>query len=550
MSFRAKLFIVSLIIPALALTLFLYIQLTSFTEDKVVFIYEMQNESLRSASLELSHLLGKDSPGSEIARRSQPSGEWESTSPEFKSNFAESVCAQPAGLLWITKDQYDFDYWFCRRSEGSDVIFEIPNREVLSILTKQNIFSFQLIDSSGMILADDQMTFVGQPVKDRYVDFPESFAAKDTSVRFVIKESGGAEYFASSLPVNGFPLRLVALIPRTAPEKAALPFLTKGVIGLIVILLLVAMIALVISRQMTQRLQQLINGVQSFGSGKLDYHFDERAKDEFGQLARVFNKLVKEIKDLVSSLEEKAKVEKEMSLAALLQQKFLPKPCQQYGSLEVHGQIRPAEQCGGDWWFLIELEDSVVLGIGDVTGHGINSAMITSASRGALAAVQNNFEGVGSLARTLNHAIYETAQESLQMTLVCMEIKKDGSALRYCNASHEPSFLYCGEKVEVLADIHGPRLGQEKDYDYSESTIEINNPDWQVWLFTDGATDVVNPAEKRLGDRLFMQWLQQAKRARGKGAIQRIFEQIDEYRSGTPQADDICLVLVRPYQQG
>jgi len=46
--------------------------------------------------------------------------------------------------------------------------------------------------------------------------------------------------------------------------------------------------------------------------------------------------------------------------------------------------FKPPTQCGGDWWSFSELpDDRVMIIIGDVTGHGVGSAMITAAAKGA-----------------------------------------------------------------------------------------------------------------------------------------------------------------------
>ncbi len=48
------------------------------------------------------------------------------------------------------------------------------------------------------------------------------------------------------------------------------------------------------------------------------------------------------------------------------------------------GHFHPASECGGDWWTAHDLPDQKVLTvIGDVTGHGIASAIITGAAKAA-----------------------------------------------------------------------------------------------------------------------------------------------------------------------
>ena len=52
--------------------------------------------------------------------------------------------------------------------------------------------------------------------------------------------------------------------------------------------------------------------------------------------------------------------------------------------VKLAGYFLPASQCGGDWWTVHDMPDGrVLVVIGDVTGHGVPSAMITAAAKAA-----------------------------------------------------------------------------------------------------------------------------------------------------------------------
>ena len=82
---------------------------------------------------------------------------------------------------------------------------------------------------------------------------------------------------------------------------------------------------------------------------------------------------------------ERAALAREVELAATVQAELLPgKGPHVHGDLTVVGSWRPATRCGGDFWGVYPLDARrVLVAIGDVTGHGVASAMVTAAAAGA-----------------------------------------------------------------------------------------------------------------------------------------------------------------------
>jgi len=91
--------------------------------------------------------------------------------------------------------------------------------------------------------------------------------------------------------------------------------------------------------------------------------------------------------------ERAALAAREVALAATVQGELLPgKGPHVFGDITVVGSWRPATRCAGDFWGVYPLGEraatgpddrSVLVAIGDVTGHGVASAMVTAAAVGA-----------------------------------------------------------------------------------------------------------------------------------------------------------------------
>jgi serine phosphatase RsbU (regulator of sigma subunit) len=84
------------------------------------------------------------------------------------------------------------------------------------------------------------------------------------------------------------------------------------------------------------------------------------------------------------------------------------------GGIRLAGYFEPAAECGGDWWTVHDMpEDRVLIVIGDVTGHGISSAMITGVAKAACDVARLFTNGritTGALLEMMNCCIHEAAK--------------------------------------------------------------------------------------------------------------------------------------------
>ena len=137
------------------------------------------------------------------------------------------------------------------------------------------------------------------------------------------------------------------------------------------------------SLRITRPIRDLTESVERIAQGELKERVRIGSTDELGVLARNFNHMAERIGVLLSEAKQKATLEKELEVARVIQESLLP-PSTLIDArcLRLRGFFRSASICGGDWWSYAELPGGKVLVvIGDVTGHGVSSAMITAAAK-------------------------------------------------------------------------------------------------------------------------------------------------------------------------
>ena len=67
-------------------------------------------------------------------------------------------------------------------------------------------------------------------------------------------------------------------------------------------------------------------------------------------------------------------------------------------SLQITGRYIPASRCGGDWWSYFSVSDhQTLLLVGDVTGHGVPTTLITASVNACCEELQHTTEEMNKL---------------------------------------------------------------------------------------------------------------------------------------------------------
>jgi hypothetical protein len=120
----------------------------------------------------------------------------------------------------------------------------------------------------------------------------------------------------------------------------------------------------------------------------------------------------------ITALNEQLKAENlrmgaELEVTRQLQQMILPTP-EELGAvsgLDIAGYMAPADEVGGDYYGVLEQNGQVKIGIGDVTGHGLESGMVMRMTQMAVRPLLNS--GETDLVRfldILNRTLFDNVQ--------------------------------------------------------------------------------------------------------------------------------------------
>ena len=284
---------------------------------------------------------------------------------------------------------------------------------------------------------------------------------------------------------------------------------------------------------------------------------EQQVKRRTAQLAQAY----REISDLNQRLKvENMRLGGELEVSRQLQRMLLPSPqeLQQVKGLEIAGYMEPADEVGGDYYDILQHNGRIKIGIGDVTGHGLESGVVMLMTQAAVRTLL--ISGENDPARflsILNRMIYDNVQrlqsdKSLSLALLDysplpVKMGRRGGALRLSGQHEELILLRKGGQVELIDTMDlGFPIGLDEDIDglVDEQVIRLNQGDGVV-LYTDGITEAENMDEEEYGlERLCTvlsdHWHQPAE------AIKKaVIEDVREHIGKQKVYDDITLLVLK-----
>ena len=307
------------------------------------------------------------------------------------------------------------------------------------------------------------------------------------------------------------------------------------------ILVVIMALALAFSRSVTRPLQILAEGAKRLAKGQLDTKVKISSQDEFGDMARVFN-------SVGPRLEENYQLRKSLDLAMEVQQNLLPKYDPQIDGLEIAGKSDYCEETGGDYYDYLEIgQDKISVVVGDVSGHGISSALLMTTARALLRQRTSLPGSIQEIVADVNRQLTEDTEDSGQfMTLFYGKISLREKMLQWVRAGHDATLFYDiqSDSFEELVG-GGLPLGVTANTSYDQLQREIR-PGQIIVIGTDGIWETHNPRGEMFGKKNLQNIIRTHADRSSRDIIDAVTAALDDFRYPLKtRTDDITLVVIK-----
>ena len=303
-------------------------------------------------------------------------------------------------------------------------------------------------------------------------------------------------------------------------------------------------LAVLVSGNITRPLKEIIRVLQRVRDGYFDQKVKVTSNDEIGYTGDVIN-------EMTDGLIERDKMRQSLELAKEVQQNFLPKADPEVAGLDIAGQSIYCERTGGDYYDYFELGDrqqgKIGIAVGDVSGHGISSALLMASARSSLRQRALLSGNIAEIISDVNRQLTTDVEESGRfMTLFCSEINTRSRHIRWVRAGHEPAIFY-DPTTNTFEELKGPgmALGVDASCKYEENQ-KSGLTRGQIILFgTDGIWEAHNGKGEIFGKASLFEIIRQYAAKSAKEIIAAIIDSLNRFRQDVIPEDDVTLVVVK-----
>ncbi len=250
---------------------------------------------------------------------------------------------------------------------------------------------------------------------------------------------------------------------------------------------------------------------------------------------------------LLFSAIEKERLDKELQVAAEIQNLLIPQSIPSSSYLEIAAEYIPCKEVGGDFYDIIKLDkDRFIFVVADVSGKGIPGALVVSNMQATLRAFLEYSADLLSIVTRLNEAIIRQTTSDRYITFFMGLYDHRKSSLTFINAGHNPPLL-----IKKEGKIHELKTGGIfigfMPWEFESETVPFDNGDTLI-MYTDGLVEAMNYNEEEFELSRLKKILIENPSANSDKLKEEIITQVNDHIGTIPLSDDFTLLISRKIQ--
>jgi serine phosphatase RsbU (regulator of sigma subunit) len=234
-----------------------------------------------------------------------------------------------------------------------------------------------------------------------------------------------------------------------------------------------------------------------------------------------------------------------------VQQNLMPRSIPDLEDVDLCGRSIYCDDTGGDYYDYFAKPSAygrkLNLVVGDVSDHGLPSALLMTTARGFLREAANRPGSVANVVESVNRQLTRDVQATGRfMTLFLLEIDLQNRSLHWVRAGHEPALLYeprTGE-FEELRGQGGLPLGVLADWVYEENFRELAHGQ-MIAIGTDGIWEARNAEGCMFGKQVLQQVIRENAARPAAEIVHRVLEALKQFLFPLDLQDDATLVIAK-----
>lgn len=238
---------------------------------------------------------------------------------------------------------------------------------------------------------------------------------------------------------------------------------------------------------------------------------------------------------------EQLRMRNELHYARELQLSMLPETSPLVDWLDLAGTSIPATEVGGDYFDYFVDDHAVAIVCGDVAGHGLASGIVLASLRSGFTLLRDSLHDPAAVLQRLSTMIAQTSRRRMFATAAVVRLERASGRAIIASAAHPPLIVRRSGLVEAV-ELFAPPLGVRLPHRVPSTEMTFSSGDVFV-LHSDGVYESQNPAGESYGFDRIVRVLQNAGRADAEAIRDSILRDVESFRAGGAQQDDMTVVV-------
>lgn len=251
---------------------------------------------------------------------------------------------------------------------------------------------------------------------------------------------------------------------------------------------------------------------------------------------------------LAREMVEKKAIERELSIAKDIQQKFLTSHFPKGQRFNSFVETRSAREIGGDFFnFFQSPSGRIDISVGDVCGRGIPAALYMIEVLNKLRNEQANTQCAQEMIKKMNEHLVEKTTLGSFVTMVYVQFEPNEGMLKIINAGHLPLLIadLNHKKIRKVSGKTTLPLGIQKSISALSENAQIM-PGEYLFLFTDGLIEIQNSEDVPFGyEHLEKSLLKYDHGSSPETIVRGVFSDLEQFCAGSVDQDDVTLLALQ-----
>ena len=229
-----------------------------------------------------------------------------------------------------------------------------------------------------------------------------------------------------------------------------------------------------------------------------------------------------------------------------MQQRFYASTALSVPGFEIASAAHPVVETGGDYLDVFSLgEGRTCIGVGDVSAHGLGSALVMALTRAYVRAFAQVETDLAAILSRVNRMLVADLEDNRFVTLLLVCLDGPNRCLSYASAGHVPGFQINGSgQMDHVLESSGPPLGLFENASFRSATIPLS-PEQLIILLTDGTTEMSASEDAQFGTDGVLEYVCTHQGDAAGQLSEGIFRAARTFAGGTAQQDDATNVVIR-----